>query len=919
MAGNDDLTLEITGSSEKAESALDRVIAKISKLQEAFEKMSPSLTDFTKKMDSMASSSKAFAALEKLTKGTGDLSAASKKAEANEAMYQARLDRANVSMERSRVQSEKLAAAQRKLAEAEAISAHNQAAFSMTNPDEFEKKFKHSGTESVTAAPAVESAQMSIPTMKYDSARIQAEMDNLSARIGGKKIKVNLDTDAATAEVRRMGEYIDSLAPQVSHMSAESQEKFNSVAHSLEFVSSQIDNQRMLLRNLRSEYAGVAQETGEGSTKSLQFEKRILSSSSAIDRLISKQEKLKAELSQVGAVSDEAGAESERSGKRASSGWSRFQTMMSNMFLRIAMFRLFSLVSQGVVTGIQNMALASSQANGTMSALATDSLYLKNSLAAALMPALQALVPALNQVTEAVANVFNTIGMLTARIFNHASTVQIAKRSYVDYAKTINQSGNDASQVAQKEADAAAKASAKAADAQEKAEKRQTAAEERVQKAIQEHQAKIDALKKSILGFDEINALSEKNDTWTPPTVPDYTSDLPTAASYNTAAAPQWNGMQSPATMFETVKVPAWVEKVGEVVDGIKKSLADITAVVSGALLAVGAILLLTGANIPLGLGLMAVGAIGLAMDIKANWGSMTTPLLNTLTTITAAVGGFLLALGAIMAFSGANIPLGIGLMAAGAVSLGTAVGINWGNMKTNVSTVLSGITGLLSGALLAVGAMLAFTGVNVPLGIGLMSVGAVGLAATVTLNWSSMSAKTKETVSTITSIVSAAMLAVGGILTFSGAAPILGIAMMAVGAATLATTVAVNWSSMSIQLKSTLSTITAAVGGFLLALGAVFVFSGASLPLGIGLMVAGAASLATSVTLNWKSMSGNISSTAREITRIVSGVLLALGAVLAFSGGNIPLGIGLMAAGAVGLVATSGLNWNRVMLSILT
>lgn len=110
--------------------------------------------------------------------------------------------------------------------------------------------------------------------------------------------------------------------------------------------------------------------------------------------------------------------------------------------------------------------------------------------------------------------------------------------------------------------------------------------------------------------------------------------------------------------------------KVGEIKAMIEKTLAEITVIVSGFLLAVGAMLVLTGANVPLGLGLMAAGAVGLGATVALNWSGMTTELANTLALITGVVGGFLLALGAIMFFSGANPPLGIALMVLGAVSL---------------------------------------------------------------------------------------------------------------------------------------------------------------------------------------------------------------------------------------------------------
>ena len=49
-------------------------------------------------------------------------------------------------------------------------------------------------------------------------------------------------------------------------------------------------------------------------------------------------------------------------------------------------------------------------------------------------------------------------------------------------------------------------------------------------------------------------------------------------------------------------------------------------------------------------------------------------------------------------------------------------------------------------------------------------------------------------------------------------------------------------------------------------------------------------------------------------ITALISGALLVLGAVLFFSGANMPLGLGLLIAGGVGLAATVGPNWNAIL-----
>lgn len=351
--------------------------------------------------------------------------------------------------------------------------------------------------------------------------------------------------------------------------------------------------------------------------------------------------------------------------------------------------------------------------------------------------------------------------------------------------------------------------------------------------------------------------------------------------------------------------------KVGEIKAMLEQSLAEITVMVSGFLLAVGAMLVLTGANISLGLGLMAAGAVGLAATAALNWNSMTTELANTLALITGVISGFMLALGAIMAFSGANVPLGIALMALGAVSLASAVAINWHCSDQPLTDALTTLTGILAGASLAVGAMLAFTGVNVPLGIALMAVGAVSIASAVALNWNGLSDEIKGTIAIITASVSLALLAVGAALAFSGVNIPLGLALLAGGALMMGTVVLPNWESLSESVRNTISIITAVVGGALLAVGAILAFTGVGIPLGIGLMLVGAAALGTAAALNWNTVLNKAKEILKNIGVAAGGALLALGLLLIVTGGGIPLGIGLLLAGAATLATSVALNWD--------
>jgi uncharacterized protein YoxC len=356
--------------------------------------------------------------------------------------------------------------------------------------------------------------------------------------------------------------------------------------------------------------------------------------------------------------------------------------------------------------------------------------------------------------------------------------------------------------------------------------------------------------------------------------------------------------------------------RIGEIKKMIEDTLAEITTIVSGFMLAVGAILVVTGVNISLGVGLMAAGAVGLAATVGLNWTAMSSELASTLALITGVVGGFLLALGAIMAFSGANLPLGIALMALGGASLVSAAVINWHNSDQHLTDALTTLTGVLAGASLAVGAMLAFTGVATGLGIALMAVGAVTLVSAAALNWNSIPDALASPLSRVGLLVSGATLALGAILAFSGCMP-LGIALMAIGATSLVSVMALNWNGLSDEIQNVIAIITTVVSVAFLAIGAALAFSGANIPLGLALLAAGAVTMGTAIMPNWNDLSDNVQQKISMITTVVGGALLAVGAILALSGVALPLGLGLMAAGALSLGAVATLNWDFVVNSI--
>lgn len=407
-------------------------------------------------------------------------------------------------------------------------------------------------------------------------------------------------------------------------------------------------------------------------------------------------------------------------------------------------------------------------------------------------------------------------------------------------------------------------------------------------------------LKNNLLGIDELNIISPDNDD--------------SSGSGSGAGAGLGGGgglgIELPSYDFLGDLVSS---KVEDIVRMIKDAINEIMAVLCTALLVIGAILVFSGVNVPLGLALMAVGAIGLVAVIAENWNGMSERLAKVLSICLGILGGFLLVLGAFLTFSGANVPLGIALMAAGAVALATAATINWKFLDGKLTDVLATLMGIIGGALLALGVILVVSGAFTPLGIALIALGAASMASAVALAWDSMPKQLKDVIADITAIVGGALIALGLILAFSGVATPLGIALIAAGAVSLVSAVALKWDSLTGTVKEKIMAIVALVSGALIGIGLILALTGVATPLGIGLIAAGAVGLAATASLNWNFLVEKVKGFLKELGIAVGAALLVLGIILCVTGVGLPIGIGLIVAGAASIVAGVALNWGSI------
>ena len=285
--------------------------------------------------------------------------------------------------------------------------------------------------------------------------------------------------------------------------------------------------------------------------------------------------------------------------------------------------------------------------------------------------------------------------------------------------------------------------------------------------------------KNQLMGFDEINRLEEPSK----------------GGGGGGSALPDYENMFDESPINKTLS---------SIVDTIKKHLKEIELFALGSLLGIGLILTLTGANVPLGLGLMVAGGIGLAKFATENWDWISSNVGNALSSVEMAASGFSFGVGLILALSGANIPLGLGLMVGGAAALAAGVSLNWNFIEQNVSRVLQTIGFIVGGALLALGAVITFATPGFSaIGLGLMVAGAASLAGAALVNWDYISQKMRGTLGIITTIAGGFLLAIGLVLAMSGVNFPLGFALMAAGGVALGVGIkSVDWDAVKKKLQ---------------------------------------------------------------------------------------------------------------------
>lgn len=293
--------------------------------------------------------------------------------------------------------------------------------------------------------------------------------------------------------------------------------------------------------------------------------------------------------------------------------------------------------------------------------------------------------------------------------------------------------------------------------------------------------------------------------------------------------------------------------------------------------------------------------------------GSISDQLLGIVELFTGAA---LLALGAILTFTGVHVLLGIGLMVLGALAIWDAATSNPGLAAALVERGLDTILEIVGAFIAVIGVILVVTG-HFLVGIGMILAGisifSVGAAAGDEGNFAeNIKLRLLEAAKVI-----GPLIAVLGVVLICMGQLLQGVSLIIAGIALFEVASVEDDNGMTLQQKivTVLSSIAVEVGKMLAIIGVVFLCIG-KIALGIGFLIAGISLFAVGETaLNWDLLKTDIILALSNILHEIGRFLFVIGVIMMFVPGMQGVGIGMMLAG-IGAVAFSEIapNWNFIL-----
>lgn len=432
----------------------------------------------------------------------------------------------------------------------------------------------------------------------------------------------------------------------------------------IQTLTTAIKDQQFVIKQLEMEYALLISQ-GKGNSKNA-------------EELQNRLKLLRAELNQLTGAASAMGVKTAVASTKAAQGLKKFGQRIASIVKSALIFSVLYRVMQSVVKLFNNILMSDEE-------FRQDWEELKAAFYAAAYPLVNILVPAIKFIVQQVRNWAVSIGKVAAALQD------------MSYSELVEQ----------------AQASKEAADNYADIEKSSGKTAKNVEKQL--------------AAFDDIQILSSGNE-------------------------------QKEGAGFETLKE---YDTSGE-----KSMLGDVMSAIGGALMAVGLILLFNG-QIAWGIGFIIAGAVGIASATLTD-DSVSQKVKDELSNAMLIVGVVAVVLGILLCMA-QQWGLGIGLLALGVSSIVAPVALNWNGIKEQLQTSFGGWLAIGGVVAIVLGILLCFTPA-LPLGIGLIVLGAGAVVAPVVANWNAIGDAITKTFNNITNwIKQNAMLIIGIILTLTG------------------------------------------------------------------------------------------------------------------------------------------------------
>lgn len=342
-----------------------------------------------------------------------------------------------------------------------------------------------------------------------------ADIDNLS-------IRISASTAVAVKNIDRLTTALSNLNAQLNAIDTSRLERATGAVNGLNNATSGLRSAGRAVQNFAAGMANVGQ-TGAGVTRTANATENLNNAvnsaaqgvneaANAARNLGNNSEQSANGVQQVANAAQNVArntsrsstnvrtfARSTREASRHASVFAKELTRVGKMLKLMITRMVLRKVIQGVIDGFKNLAQYSSTFNGTLSLLWNDFRQLGNSIAAAVSPLMNALAPALHYIIQLVIKAIDVINQLVSALFGLTSFTK-AKTLTDDYAKSLDKSNKSAK-----------------------------------------------ALKKTVLGFDELNQLHDNNSGG--------------------------GGGTSPKDMFEEVPINP---KILDFIDNLKKKVGEL-------------------------------------------------------------------------------------------------------------------------------------------------------------------------------------------------------------------------------------------------------------------------------------------------------------------------------------------------------